>query len=449
MYMKVTVYESSSLQSRYYTEKELAYGEADEQLEGNIINIVDDAEYQEILGFGGAFTEAAAYNYSLLDEETKKDFLKKYFDREEGIGYNFGRTHISSCDFALDVYSYVEEGDMTLETFSIERDRKYIIPFLKDAMKVCKDDLVLMASPWSPPAYMKTNNNALQGGMLKEEYRKLWALYYAKYIKAYRAEGISITAISIQNEPKAVQTWESCVWSATQEREFIQYDLLPVFEAEGLSDIKIIIWDHNKERVYERAKDVLSSKVVEENVWAVGHHWYSGEHFEGLSLVQEQLHKPNISTEFCVGDDGFGIPLNNAEKYAKHICQNLNHYMIASCDWNLLLDDEGGPFHNRISGGCNAPVRYDRSTGKLEYTPVYYYIGHFSKYIRRGAKRLGITRFTDDLYACAFRNPDDSIVAVVMNPTDVEQEVVFRHQKKNTIYVMPAHSIATVRFQEV
>lgn len=442
--MNASVYESCPLKEQYFQEQELVYGGWNEREEGCIINIMDDVEYQEILGFGGAFTEASAYNYSLLDEDAKKEFLKKYFDREEGIGYNFGRIPIGSCDFSLDVYSYVEEGDMTLETFRIDRDKKYMIPFLKDAMKVCKDELVLMASPWSPPAYMKTNQNVLGGGKLKEEYKRLWALYYAKYIKAYREEGIPITAISVQNEPNASQTWESCQWSADEERDFIRYELGPVLKEEGLDEIKIIIWDHNKERVYERAKDILSNEEVKERVWAVGHHWYSGEHFEGLSMVQERLHKPNISTEFCVGDDGFGIPIQNAEKYAKHICQNLNHYMIASCDWNLLLDEEGGPFHDRVGGGCNAPVRYDSRTGKLEYTPVYYYIGHFSKYIQRGAKRLGTTRFTDALYTCAFRNPDGSIVIVVLNPTDDGHQVVFRHQKKNTVYQMPAHAMATV-----
>lgn len=446
--MKATVYETLPAKEQYFKEIKLGYGESDESIEDNILNIFDEVKYQEILGFGGAFTEATAYNYSLLNEDMKKEFLKKYFDRKDGIGYSFGRTHIGSCDFSLDAYSYVEEGDMTLESFNIDRDKKYIIPLIKDAMQVCNDELVLMASPWSPPAYMKTNKNVLEGGVLDDEYKKLWAFYYTKYIKAYREEGIFIKAISIQNEPKATQTWESCVWSMEQERDFIRNDLVPVLESEGLSDIKIIIWDHNKERVYERARDILSDKKVEEHVWAVGHHWYSGEHFEGLSMVHEQLHKPNICTEFCVGDYGFGVPLENAEKYAKHICENLNHYMIASCDWNMLLDEDGGPYHHRVSGGCNAPVRIDSKSGKLEYTTVYYYIGHFSKFVQRGAKRIGLTKFSDEIYACAFINPDKTIATVVMNPTDKDQTIVLRHHKNNTTYVSPSHSIATIVLEQ-
>ena len=442
--MKVNVYESIPLRNMYYNETEVVFGNTTEDVEWNIINVIDEVEYQEIFGFGGAFTEASAYNYSLLDAKAKKEFLTKYFDRKDGIGYNFGRTHINSCDFSLDVYSYVEDGDETLATFNIDRDRKYIIPFLKDAQEVSKEEIVLLASPWSPPAYMKTNGCALSGGKLQEKYRNLWALYYAKYIKAYKDEGIKISAITIQNEPKATQTWESCVWTAEEEREFIENYLAPTLKREGLSDIKIVIWDHNKERAYERAKDILSSEVAYDEVWAVGHHWYSGDHFEGLTLIHEQLHKPNICTEFCVGDGGFGVPIENAEKYAKSICQNLNHYMIASCDWNLLLDDEGGPFHDRLTGGCNAPVRYDRETKQLEYTPVYYYIGHFSKFVERGAKRIAVTRYTDKIYTSAFRNLDGSIIIVVMNPTEHDEDAIIRYDKTNTCCKVQAHSIITV-----
>jgi glucosylceramidase len=172
--------------------------------------------------------------------------MESYFSREKGIGYNFGRTHINSCDFSLDIYTYIEEGDTELKTFNIDRDRKYIIPFIKDAMQYCSDELVLFASPWSQPAFMKDNESSVKGGSLKEEYKEVWARYYAKYIKAMAAEGIKISAITVQNEPKAKQTWESCYYSPEDEKEFIEKYLAPTLENEGLSEIKIIIWDHNK-----------------------------------------------------------------------------------------------------------------------------------------------------------------------------------------------------------
>lgn len=454
--MKATMYQSSALTREFMKETTLAYGEGYTDCEGGVVNVFDEIEYQEILGIGAAFTESAAYNYAQLTDEQKQDFLTKYFDREKGIGYNFGRTHINSCDFSLDIYTYVEDGDKTLATFNIDRDRKYIIPFLKDVLAYCKEELILFASPWSPPAYMKENESPIQGGRLKEEYKKVWALYYAKYIKAYREEGIHIGAISVQNEPKARQTWESCYYDADDEREFLKNYLIPTLEEEGLGDLKIIIWDHNKERVYDRARDVLKDPVVNDRVWAVGHHWYSGDHFDGLTLVHEQLHKPTICTEFCGGinDD----PVYIAERYARAMCRHFNHYTCASCDWNILLSHLGGPYHNRTAesvsvagkvfeskaGGCHAPVLYNTETKELLYTPTYYYIGHYSKFIQRGAKRIAVTYFDDDFPCCAFKNPDGKIVVVMLNLYDRKLGATLRHEGKATTVPLAPHSIATV-----
>ena len=145
---------SSPLKNEFFTETYINSGNASKETEGNIINIFPDVRYQEILGFGGAFTESSAYNYSLLSDEGKQAFIKAYFDKKEGIGYTFGRTHINSCDFSIDEYINVVDGDETLESFNIERDKKYIIPFLLDVIKYTGEELVLFASPWSPPGYM-------------------------------------------------------------------------------------------------------------------------------------------------------------------------------------------------------------------------------------------------------------------------------------------------------
>lgn len=454
--MKIKVFETNCSQNKYFSEKSYTYGDGAQNGEACAINVYDDLEYQEILGFGGAFTETAAYNYSLLSDDAKKDFLEKNFDEKNGIGYNFGRTHINSCDFSLDIYCNVKENDKTLETFDISRDRKYIIPFLKDAIKYCKNEIVLLASPWSPPAYMKDNASPVKGGSLLDDYKAVWALYYTKYIKAYKQEGINISAISIQNEPNARQTWESCYYSDEDEREFLVDYLIPTLDKEGLGDIKIIIWDHNKERVYDRAKSIFSDATARERVWAVGHHWYSGDHFGAMTLVHEKFNKPCICTEFCGGMDG--DPLTLAERYAREMCENFNNYTIASCDWNLLVDDEGGPFHNRTgqavvaqgvviekkTDGCYAPVIYDRKKKELIYTPIYYYIGHFSKFVKRGAKRIATTKFSDSVSTCAFRNPDGTIVCVVLNRADTATKLNFRHNAVLTEIPLQAHSIITV-----
>lgn len=446
----------------YFEELDIENGNFCSSVERAVINIYDDVVRQEIFGFGGAFTEAAAYNYSLLSDEQKDEFMRAYFDKQDGIGYSIGRTHINSCDFSLDIYDYVESGDKTLETFDISREKKYVIPFIKDAAKYCGDELVLFASPWSPPAYMKDNGDMIKGGNLLDEYKSLWALYYAKYIKAFAGEGIKISAISVQNEPIAIQTWESCYYSPEDEGDFIENYLIPVLDEEGLGDIKIIIWDHNKERVFDRARKVLASDKVNERVAAVGFHWYSGDHFDGVRLVHEVLSKPAFASEFCksapysiAGDD-----VSAAEDYAREISGDLNSYAVACCDWNLMLDENGGPYHNRTakpvtvggkvlenkSGGCYAPIIYDTNKGELILTPTYYYIGHFSRFIKRGAKRVECTKYSDDLKVSAFVNPDGTRVAVIMNTADVELPAVIRNNDVCTHIDMEPHSIMTALF---
>lgn len=454
------VIQSIPAEEKYFQEFDVEVGNVWFGTEGNIVNVFDEIKYQEMLGFGGALTESSAYNYSLLSKDDKNEFLKAYFDRKDGIGYNFGRLHINSCDFSLSIYADVEEGDMTLETFNIERDKKYIIPFAKDVVEYTKEGIMLFASPWSPPAYMKDNNNMLGGGKLKEEFKELWALFYAKFIKAYREEGVNISAITVQNEPKAVQTWESCEYTAEDERDFLDEYLIPVLEKEGLSDIKIIIWDHNKERVYDRAKTILENKKVNERVWAVGHHWYSGDHFEGLSLVEENLKKPNICTEFCASFGMIKDVKKLAERYGREICENINNYCIGICDWNLFMDEFGGPYHNRGKAGtsalkldytnggagCYSPIMFNSETKKLNMTPVYYYVGHFSKYVKRGAVRVATTKFSKDIYTCAFVNPDGEKVVFLMNTLDEEVSVNLRYNGECTAIMLPAHSASTALF---
>lgn len=440
----------------YFDESIVENGNANSNIEPGIINVFDEVEYQTILGFGGAFTESAAYNYAQFTDEQKRDFMKKTFSREEGIGYNFGRTHINSCDFSLDIYTYVENGDYDLSTFNIDRDRKYIIPFIKDALLYCSDELVLFASPWSPPAYMKDNESAIRGGSLKEEYKKVWARYYAKYIKAMAEEGIKISAITVQNEPNAKQSWESCSYSPEDERDFIEWYLAPVLDEEGLGDIKIMVWDHNKERVYDRSKRIFTSEKVRNRVWGVAHHWYSGDHFEGLRLVHEQFGKELISAEICgsIHEDAKYL----AERYGEELFGDFSNFTSAFCDWNLILSDKGGPFHNRSekttscagivfedkSSGCHAPVLYDTEKKEVVYTPIYYYIGHFSKYICRGAKRVATTKYHKFLHAIAFKNPDGQIIVVLMNLDNRELPAVIRHNDVCTKITMEPHSIVTV-----
>jgi glucosylceramidase len=416
--------------------------------ENGLINIYEDVIYQEIEGFGGAFTEAASVTLDKLGEKNREEVLNAYFNPEKGIGYSFCRTHINSCDFSLGNYTYVEkEGDVNLETFSIERDKKSLLRFIKDAMNVDGADFRLFASPWSPPAWMKTNFKMNEGGKLKEEYRESWAKYYARYIKEYSAEGVKIWGLTVQNEAKATQRWDSCVFTAEEERDFVKDYLGPVLDKAGMSDVKIMIWDHNKERVYERAKVAFSDPEAAKYIWGTAFHWYSGDHFESVDALHHMYpDKKLIFTEGCA--ESFKAERiksgswSAGEMYGHDIIGDLNNWTSAWVDWNLILDEQGGP--NHVGNYCNASIIADTANDQLLYQSAFYYIGHFSKFIRPGARRIGCSRYTDKLEAAAFKNSDGSVAVVVMNRT--EKDIAFKLRNEYGLAELKSlpHSIMTL-----
>ncbi|MDO6356054.1 glycoside hydrolase family 30 protein [Caloramator sp. CAR-1] len=406
------------------------------------IEVFEDETYQTIEGFGGAFTEAAAYNFYKLGEENKNKILKAYFDKHEGNGYNLCRTHINSCDFSLGNYDYVEEYDVELKSFNIAREKKCVIPFIKKAMAF-SNDIKLFASPWSPPAWMKTNGEMNNGGKLKEEFKNVWALYYAKYIKAMKEEGIDIWGITVQNEPEATQVWDSCRYTAEEERDFVKYHLGPTLYKEGLKHINIIVWDHNRDLLYERAKVILSDKEASKYVWGVGFHWYSGDQFENLKKTHEEF--PDKKLLFTEGCQEGGVKLgdwNVGERYGHNIIGDLNNYTVGWVDWNLLLDTQGGP--NHVGNYCDAPIIVDVEKDEIYFQSSYYYIGHFSRFIKRGAKRIGFINPYDSLEVTTFKNPDGTIVTVVMNKSDEDIDFRFKVGKGITELKSLRHSIMTL-----
>ncbi len=412
-----------------------------------VINIYPDCRYQKIRGFGGAFTEAAGYNLTRLPEAAQEEVLGAYFGRD-GLRYNLGRTHINSCDFALGNYAYMKDLDDTkLKSFDISRDKKYILPMILRARDAAEEKIELLASPWSPPAFMKTNGEMNHGGKLKAECRQLWADYIARYLKEYRAFGVPVSMLTVQNEPMAVQTWDSCIYEAEEEMEFVRDYLGPTLAREGLSDTKIFVWDHNKEILLERARGVLEDKKAAEYVAGVAFHWYSGDHFESVALVHEKYpDKELLFTEGCVEYSRFAdsSEVAKAEMYAHDILGNLAAGTNGYLDWNLLLDELGGP--NHVKNYCAAPVMCDAEKGTVEKRLSYYYIGHFSRYIARGAVRLATTRFSDKVEAVAFENPGGSRTAVLMNRTDNDLWLSLREYKEGISFVLKAHSIVTVSF---
>ncbi|WP_242688448.1 glycoside hydrolase family 30 protein [Bacillus sp. Cs-700] len=407
------------------------------------IKLNPNETYQTILGFGGAFTEASAHTLSLISEEKRNEVIHRYFHPEEGLGYRFGRTHMNSCDFSLGNYTYVEDNDTSLSTFSIQREKELVIPLIKDATNVAGESLFIVSSPWSPPHWMKSNNEMNHGGKLLPEFQSTWANYYMKYVDAMEAEGIPIWGLTIQNEPEAKQVWDSCLYTAEEERDFIKNHLGPEIRKNGRDDLKVIIWDHNRDVVYERASKVLSDPEAAQYVWGTGLHWYVSEEFENLSKVHDAFpDKHLIFTEGCI--EG-GVQLgawHTGERYARNIIGDLNNYLEAWIDWNIVLNEEGGP--NHVGNYCDAPVIVDTKTGEVHYNSSFYYIGHFSKYVKPGAVRISCTASNNDIQLTAFQNPSGEIVVILMNENDEEHAVNLEHEEQNVAVQMPGHSISTI-----
>lgn len=430
--------------------------EGSDAREDRILNIYDDVQYQEVLGFGGAFTESSALNLRHVSNEMRRKVLELYFDPEKGIGYNFCRSTINSCDFSEKPYSYDEvEDDFALAHFDIAHDREAVLPMIKEALDIA-EELVLFASPWSPPAWMKTNGKMAKGGKLREDCREAWAKYVARFVQEYQKEGVFIWGVTVQNEAKAEQGWESCVYTAGEERDYVTGYLKPTFERMGLGDRKILFWDHNKERVVDRAKETLCSQRARSCFDGIAVHWYSGDHFSALDVTHQLFpEKYLIASEQCGGKGR--RPEQSGERYAHDIIGDLNNWVNAWVDWNMFLNEDGGPSHwldeQRSEGRAEkkiwvgeSPIVYDREKEELDIRSSYYYMGHFSKYIRRGARRIGYSVYDSALEACAFRNTDGSIVCVVLNRTETDKEFALRYRQEIADVKAKAHSIMTFIF---
>ncbi len=411
-----------------------------------------DHRFQTIEGFGGAFTEATAVTFFKLSSEAQSAILKAYFDPVEGLGYNLCRTHINSCDFSLGNYAYDGvDGDVELAHFSINHDRHTIIPLIWGAMQVAGGMLRLFASPWSPPAWMKTNGEMNHGGKLKPEYRTTWARYYCRYVRAYAEEGIPIWGLTVQNEPEAVQSWDSCIYTAEEERDFVRDYLGPELSAAGLGHLRLMIWDHNRDRLYERAKVVYDDPEAAKYVWGAAFHWYVGDHFDNVQLTHDAY--PDKHLLFTEGCQEGGPHLNEwglGERYARSMMADLNHWTVGWVDWNLLLDEQGGP--NHVGNYCSAPIMADTQTcdlANVTFQSSYFYIGHFSRFIRPGAERVVCASTIDELETTAFRNANGTVAVVVMNCGEQDHTFYLRRSGQSVLTDAPAHSISTYLFEDL
>ncbi|MEL1240350.1 glycoside hydrolase family 30 protein [Flavobacterium sp. DGU99] len=449
---KITVYTTAENTELRLTETdELEFTEAKQPLENEISVFVDvNKTYQTFIGIGGAITDASAEVFAKLSKSKQQELLKAYYDKSTGIGYSLLRTTIHSSDFSSESYTYVKEGDLSLKTFNINHDRQYRIPLIKQALKTAGGGVCIYVSPWSPPAFMKSNGNMLKGGTLLPEYYQSWANYYSKFIKAYEKEGIPIWGLTIQNEPMAIQRWESCVYTAESERDFLKNFLGPTMEKEGLADKKIIVWDHNRDLIGHRSNVIFSDPEASKYAWGIGFHWYENwsggnQMFENIRNIYESYpSKKLLFTEGCI--EKFDAQKYqfwpNGERYGISMINDFNNGTVGWTDWNILLDQNGGP--NHVGNFCFAPVHADINSGELIYTPSYYYIGHFSKFIRPEARRVGTAVSRSVLLSTSFINSDGKIVTVVMNQSGKEITYNLFVASEKTVVVIPAHGIQTL-----
>ncbi len=395
---------------------------------------------QTILGFGGAFTESSAYNLNRINKAEREKAIKAYFDPVDGLGYTIGRVSIHGCDFSLSSYLYIDDYDDSLESFSIARD-KPVLELINDASKFAGKPIELLASPWTPPYWMKDNHSPIRGGKLLEKYDQIWTNYIVKFIKAYQEANANILMITIQNEPAAAQRWDSCLYEGKDEARLSKV-LGKTFEQEGLSDIKIYIWDHNRDLMVDRAKEVYEDQEANKYIYGTAFHWYENEQFEEVKKHHDLFpDKHLLFTEGCQEGGPHFHEYAVGERYGRNIIHDLKNFNEGFIDWNLFLDDTGGP--NHVNNLCSSPVMIKIFHEELIKNPSYYYIGHFSKYIKPGAIQL-LSEGTDKLYYVAFKNTDGSEVVVVMNETNQDFNVNLKGLKDIVTLTSYKHSIVTI-----
>jgi len=440
--------------------------------------IVDlNREKQTITGFGGAFTEASASLLNQLGEENRTKILNAYFAKD-GANYSLTRTHMNSCDFSLKNYSYTPvEGDTNLDHFSIEEDKDDLIPMIKEAMKISEDGFKLFASPWTAAPWMKDNNSWV-GGKLLPKYYDTWALFFSKYVDAYRAEGIDIWGFTVENEPHGNgNNWESMLFSPEEMTDFVVNHLSPKLHADGKGELVILGYDQNREGIKEWVDVMFKDQQTAQHYDGTAIHWYESTYDYFPEMLQYAHEKaPNkylIQTEACVDDEvpvwkddawywtkeatDWGYKWREEEKkylhpkyapvnrYARDIIGCLNNWVDGWVDWNMVLDRQGGP--NWKKNWCIAPVIVDPDKDEVYFTPLYYVLSHFSKFIRPGAKIVAVDNNNEALMVTAAKNPDQSIAVVVFNQGMEEKNYSLNLESFQKNIVIGAQSLQTIIIQ--
>ena len=458
------------------TEKGTLTFSKDSDSQHPVIRINPNQTFQKILGFGGAFTESTAYVLNQLSKAKRDEVIQAYFS-PDGAAYTLTRTHINSCDFSLGNYAYANvPGDVQLAHFSIQEDKDDLIPLIKDAMAVKGADFDIIASPWTAPPWMK-DNNAWNAGSLLKKYYPTWALFFSKYLQAYQKEGIDIWGITVENEPLGNGgNWESMHFTPEEMAGFVKNHLGPQLEKDNLNP-DIMIYDQNRDHLKEWVDVILGDPEVAKYVAGTAIHWYRST-YEWFPDTLQATHSafPNkymLQTEACVDAEvpvwqdnewywkkeatDWGYDWAKPEnkylhtkyapvfRYARDIIGCLNNWVTGWVDWNMVLDNQGGP--NHAKNWCIAPVIVKPETDEVYYTPLYYVMSHFSKFIRPNAYRIGVESDVKDLMVTACQNPDKSIAIAVFNQTETPVSYQIKLNEQLVEITIPQSALQTIIIQ--
>lgn len=439
------------------------------QRDGSTLVLMNPSlQYQEMVGFGGGFTDAAGINIMSLSATTRDTLIRSYFS-PEGLRYSMGRVPIAGTDFSTRTYSYDDvEGDVDLKHFALaEDDLKYKLPVIalaRAAQGPSSQELFLLATPWSPPAWMKTNGKFNGTGGLLPEMREAYANYIAKFVNAYADRGEKLWGLTPQNEPLCgtLQDWpfNACLWYAPDMKDWIKQHLAPSLHAAGHRDLKIIVSDQVRMFLLPYVTEILSDDTARALVSGIGVHWYMDDvaNLETLDRVHGLF--PDqflLYTEAC---EGFESPEDErvlmgdwgrAERYASSIIETSNHFSVGWLDWNLAVDVQGGP--NWSNNFVDAPIIVDAGKDTFYKQPMFYALGHFSKFVERGAALVYNSQMQPTeggLMAATFTMEDGRAVAVLLNKADTPQHVSLKPGSSSELYYhfeMPAKSIQTLLFR--
>ena len=407
--------------------------------ENNVVNVYPEVSYQAFEGFGGAITESAAWVYAQMDAAQRRELMDTFFG-QGGMGYRFVRIPIDSCDFSLGQY----EGWLPGNKADVSHLEECILPMLADAERVAGHKLDVVVSPWSPPAHMKDTGVREGGGRLLPACREAYAEYLCNYICELRARGVLVRRMTLQNEQHAVQTWDSCLYTAREEAEFLRDFLHPAMERHGIADVEVFLWDHNKERLFERMRDTIDGST-DGLIAGAAFHWYSGDHFEALDLCRQMYPgKRLMVSESCIEFSKFdrGDETGAALSLLHEAMGDLNHGASAFIDWNLLLDEQGGP--NYVGNWCLAQFLYDTGARRLLRQPLQSYMERLAQVVVPGAVRLATTRFSDAVDATAWRHPNGTVALALLERTGRSQDVVVRMDGREATVELAPFELATM-----